>query len=172
MKKKTALEIINEIAEKEPSKWLEEAEESIDSFEWRMKSARISLRILNEIKARKISHEMSQKVLAEKMGVSPQYVNKILRGQENLSLETICKIEKALGITLVEIPSNSNLNETDDAIFNKTLDWRDSDTLSKIIQEIVKKLEYPNFDAFNYPQDPSKKLSKLLKESDSENKIG
>lgn len=112
MKKKTALEIINEIAEKEPSKWLEEAEESIASFDWRMKSAKIALRILNEIKAGKISHEMSQKILAEKMGVSPQYVNKILRGKENLSLEAICKIEKALGITLVEIPSNSNPNKT------------------------------------------------------------
>jgi len=134
MKKKTALEIINEIAEKEPSKWLEEAEESIDSFEWRMKSARISLRILNEIKARKISHEMSQKILAEKMGVSPQYVNKILRGQENLSLETICKIEKALGITLVEIPLNTETEKTNEFVIrlaNTKSKWEEIWSLSK-----------------------------------------
>lgn len=116
MKTTKALKKVNEIAEKEPLKWLEEAEESITSFEWRMKSERISLRILNEIKARKISHEMSQKILAEKMGVSPQYVNKILRGQENLSLETICKIEKALGITLVEIPLNVETQNTSEFI--------------------------------------------------------
>lgn len=116
MGRKTALIIINEIAEKEPSKWLEEAEKSIASFDWRVKSAKISLRILNEIKARKISQEMAQAFLAEKMGATPQYVNKILRGQENFSLETICRIENALGITLVEIPSYADADKVDDDI--------------------------------------------------------
>jgi len=39
------------------------------------------------------------------MGVTPQYINKIVKGKENLTLETIAKIEKALGITLIEVPS-------------------------------------------------------------------
>ena len=171
MKKKTALEIINEIAGKEPSKWLEEAEESIASFEWRMKSAKIALRILNEINARKISHEMSQKILAEKMGVSPQYVNKILRGQENLSLETICKIEKALKITLVEIPSFSDADKTDDTIMFKPFDINDEEIISRFFQIRKTKSSYPFLDAFKYPQDPSKQYFKTLKKSDSENTI-
>lgn len=35
---------------------------------------------------------MSQKQLSELMGCSQQYVSKVLKGQENLSLETISKI--------------------------------------------------------------------------------
>ena len=35
----------------------------------------------------------SQTELAHKMGCSQQYVSKILKGQENLSLETISKTE-------------------------------------------------------------------------------
>ncbi len=38
------------------------------------------------------------------MGVTPQYINKVVKGRENLSLETISKIEKALEISLVEVP--------------------------------------------------------------------
>lgn len=47
---------------------------------------------------------MTQKMLAEKMQVSPQYISKILKGKENLSLETISHIEKALNIALISIP--------------------------------------------------------------------
>ena len=45
---------------------------------------------------------MSQKQLAEKMNCSPQYISKVLRGQENLSLETLTKIENALEISLIK----------------------------------------------------------------------
>ena len=44
---------------------------------------------------------LSQKELAERMGVSPQQVSKIVKGQENLTLETISKIEMVLGITII-----------------------------------------------------------------------
>ncbi|OFX81522.1 MAG: hypothetical protein A2W86_08230 [Bacteroidetes bacterium GWD2_45_23] len=40
------------------------------------------------------------------MDVSPQYVSKIIKGRENLSLETIWKIEEALGITLISVNRN------------------------------------------------------------------
>jgi transcriptional regulator with XRE-family HTH domain len=43
---------------------------------------------------------LTQKTLAERMGCSQQYVSKILKGQENLSLETISKIEEALSLEL------------------------------------------------------------------------
>ncbi len=48
---------------------------------------------------------MSQKDLADRIDVSPQYINKIVKGKENLSLVTICKIERVLGVTLIEIPA-------------------------------------------------------------------
>ena len=39
--------------------------------------------------------------LTERMGCTQQYVSKILKGKENMSLETLSKLEDALGISLV-----------------------------------------------------------------------
>jgi transcriptional regulator with XRE-family HTH domain len=35
------------------------------------------------------------------MGCTQQYVSKILKGKENMSLETLSKLEDALGISLI-----------------------------------------------------------------------
>jgi len=43
----------------------------------------------------------SQKKLALKLGVTPQQVNKILRGQENLTLDTQVKLQSILGIPIL-----------------------------------------------------------------------
>jgi plasmid maintenance system antidote protein VapI len=43
----------------------------------------------------------TQKVLADKMGVSPQYVNKLVKGSENLTLETLVKLQEILDIPLL-----------------------------------------------------------------------
>ena len=45
---------------------------------------------------------MTQKALAMKMNCSQQYISK---GRENMSLETLCKIEKALDVKIL----NSNI---------------------------------------------------------------
>ena len=47
--------------------------------------------------------EMTQRELADKMGVSPAYVVKLLKGGENLTLDTICKLQDALGENLMNI---------------------------------------------------------------------
>ena len=57
------------------------------------------MRILDEME----SKGMTQKEFAEKAGCSQQYISRILKGSENLSLETISKIESALGTSIVEI---------------------------------------------------------------------
>ena len=44
---------------------------------------------------------LTQKALAERMDCTQQYVSKILKGKENLSLETLSKLEDALGISLI-----------------------------------------------------------------------
>ena len=49
---------------------------------------------------------MTQRVLAEKMNCTQQYVSKVLKGRENLSLETLGKIENALGITILQARIN------------------------------------------------------------------
>ncbi len=90
----------NRISNKKSS-WLEQAEYYERNKDWLDKSALIALRILRYIRA----HKITQKELAGKINVSPQYINKVVKGKENLSLETICKIENALEIILIEIPS-------------------------------------------------------------------
>lgn len=45
----------------------------------------------------------TQKELAEKLGVSTAYVTKLLKGNENLTVETICKLQDALGEELVAV---------------------------------------------------------------------
>jgi transcriptional regulator with XRE-family HTH domain len=46
------------------------------------------------------------------LGVSPQYVSKILKGSENMTLETIAKLEDALGVNLIFTPSEAYPNQT------------------------------------------------------------
>ncbi len=45
---------------------------------------------------------ITQKVVAERMGCSQQYVSRVLKGTENLSIGTIYKIEAALGLKILE----------------------------------------------------------------------
>lgn len=48
-------------------------------------------------------NEMTQRELADKLGVSPVYVVKLLKGGENLTLETICKLQNVLGESLINV---------------------------------------------------------------------
>lgn len=58
--------------------------------------------IANIMSARMKELGMTQKILAEKMNCTQQYVSKILKGHENLSLEVISKIENALNIHFLQ----------------------------------------------------------------------
>jgi transcriptional regulator with XRE-family HTH domain len=46
---------------------------------------------------------MTQKEFADKMGVSPAYIGRLLKGGENLTLETICKVQNVLGQDLIRV---------------------------------------------------------------------
>jgi transcriptional regulator with XRE-family HTH domain len=81
------------------SNWQEEAEYRLANKDWLRKSQMIAVRILRELRSRQIK----QKALAENLGVSPQQVNKWVKGRENFTLETISKIEKALEIELISV---------------------------------------------------------------------
>ena len=47
--------------------------------------------------------ELTQRELAEQLGVSAVYVGKLLKGGENLTLETICKIQRVIGEQLISV---------------------------------------------------------------------
>ena len=46
---------------------------------------------------------ISRQDLAERMGCSPQYISRLLKGEENFSLETICKLENALNVPIFAV---------------------------------------------------------------------
>lgn len=75
-----------------------------ENKDWIKKSTRIAIKVNSAIKTQSIS----QRQLAKKLNVSAQYVNKILKGSENMSLETISKLESALGIQLIEVVGYSS----------------------------------------------------------------
>jgi ribosome-binding protein aMBF1 (putative translation factor) len=87
------------IADSTLSNWAEKIVWRKANRDWLRKSVDIALRILDALddlgwnKAR----------LAKEMGVSPQQVSKYVKGEENFKLETICKLEKVLGIELITI---------------------------------------------------------------------
>ena len=97
---KTQKEILNSLISEDKSNWKEKAEFRIANRAWLDLSARIALKILDYLRKKGIS----QKELAEKINVSPQQINKIVKGSENLTLQTISKIETALCISLIEVP--------------------------------------------------------------------
>lgn len=88
------------------SDWLEKAKWRQDNEDWLDISFSIAVRVASTLSANKKTNKFpkSQVELSEAMGCSAQYVNKLLKGQENLQIETICKIGRILGITLIEVP--------------------------------------------------------------------
>lgn len=52
---------------------------------------------------------LMQKALAERMNCTQQYISKILKGKENMSLDRLSKLEKALDITLILDEEYDNL---------------------------------------------------------------
>jgi transcriptional regulator with XRE-family HTH domain len=86
-------------AEGPASSWKEKWAHNRKNRAWLKKSAQIALKINQSLR----SLNITQKELAKRMDVKPQQVSKIVKGQENLTLETISKLEAALGIDIITI---------------------------------------------------------------------
>lgn len=82
------------------SNWKDRARQRNVDKPWLKKSRAIAFTVLDALKAKK----MTQVQLAQLLAVSPQQVNKIVKGRENLTLETISKLEDAIGISLFVMP--------------------------------------------------------------------
>lgn len=81
-----------------PSKWKEKAEWRLQNKSWLRHSQRIAMKMLEKMD----ELGLTQKQLAEQMGCSQQYVSKVLKGRENLSLESISKIEDCLNFSILQ----------------------------------------------------------------------
>ena len=87
--------------------------QSDETSEWRVEEERIryakskgwlqySRKIAIKVAVAMKQQGLSRHDVADRMGCSPQYISKLLKGTENLSLETICKLEDALNIAILQ----------------------------------------------------------------------
>lgn len=83
--------------------WKDRADYQKKNRAWLRKSVDIALRILDALDDRR----MTQAELANRLSVSRQHISKIVKGQENLTLETIARIEEVLGVVLIAVPENA-----------------------------------------------------------------
>lgn len=85
--------------------WREKAIWRQDNKKWLDYAAKIAINVLSTLRNNRNEGKSpsSQKELADILNVSPQQVNKIVKGSENLTLETITHLEKALGISLIDV---------------------------------------------------------------------
>lgn len=97
-------EKLSALVSDQPSDWKAKAKYRRDNREWLKKSAAIAVRVLSALK----DQNLSQKELAERMNISPQQISKIVKGHENLTLETISNLEIALGIQIMAEKANYN----------------------------------------------------------------
>lgn len=81
-----------------PSKWKEKALARRENKEWLRYSQHIAMLMLDRME----ELGLAQKAVAERMGCSQQYISRVLKGTENLSIETIFKIESALDLQILE----------------------------------------------------------------------
>ena len=95
----STIERLNAHKSSTPSKWREEAQYRVENRAWLRYSQMIAMRVLDEME----NKGLTQKEFAQRVGCSQQYISRILKGKENLSLETISKIEAALGVSILEI---------------------------------------------------------------------
>jgi transcriptional regulator with XRE-family HTH domain len=91
---------IDKVKSKTPSKWRQNAAFRLEN-RWLEYSSQIARRILAIIRE---NDELNQTKLADMLGVTPQQITKIIKGKENLTLETIYKLSKALKFELITFP--------------------------------------------------------------------
>lgn len=81
--------------------WISRSKDEIENEEEFLACRRIILKIVRYMK----ENNMSQKGLAQKLNVSPQYINKLLHGQDlDLKITTALRYGRILGIKLIVLP--------------------------------------------------------------------
>ena len=82
------------------STWLSKSNAELENEEELLACRKIILKIVRYMK----DNKMTQKDLAMKLNVSPQYINKLIHGQDlNLKVSTALKYGRILGIKLLAI---------------------------------------------------------------------
>ncbi len=78
----------------EQSTFVADAQWRQENASWLKRSRSVALAIIDFMQ----ENNLSRNDVAERLGVSPQYVSKILSGKVNFSFKTIAEIEERLGV--------------------------------------------------------------------------
>ena len=108
----TTIDILNKHKSSAKSKWKEDAEYRRRNASWLMYSAMIAL----QVKQRMAEIGVTQVMLAEKLGCTQQHISMLLKGKNNLTLETIAKLEEALEFNILRdylIPRGYSICKSD-----------------------------------------------------------
>jgi len=100
------LDKFKKLVSQEKSGWLDKAKWRKENEEWLDISFKIAVKVMSALKANKATDTFpkNQKELAEALDCTPQYVSKLLKGQEKLGIDTITKVGKIIGVKLLEVP--------------------------------------------------------------------
>lgn len=89
----------NAMAANPNDSWRARPELQKENADWVTDAIVIANKIINALE----DQDLSQRDLAQRLDVTPQAVNKIVKGRQNLTLGSIRKLEAALGISLISI---------------------------------------------------------------------
>lgn len=92
----TAVERLRKYESPTPSRWREDAEWRRANRSWLRRSQSVAMKMLDMMEKMK----WTQQQVADKLGCSQQYVSRIVKGSENLTLEMLSKIEDEIGISI------------------------------------------------------------------------
>jgi transcriptional regulator with XRE-family HTH domain len=99
-----------------------EAKFRVENHYWLKESKRISFKVLSKLKER----GMTQKQLAEMMQVSPQQINKWVKGNEKFSLDTLLKLQEVLDVPIMASYYEKNNKKAEELIST----FEDSENIS------------------------------------------
>lgn len=92
-----AIEYLKANQRKEEHSFLDLARKAREDWPWQKYSYAIAIKSASRMAALGIT----QQQLAGKLGCTQQHISHLLKGQANMTLETIAKIESALNIDLI-----------------------------------------------------------------------
>ena len=96
--KSKAIQFLEQNQSNEPSNFEEEARWRQENEIWLRLSRSVALTIIDYMQ----ENHLSRAQMAKHLGVTPQYLSRILSGTENFSLKSVAKIEAALGVSCLE----------------------------------------------------------------------
>ena len=97
MNKKT-LEFLNANESETPSTFMEDAKKRQEDETWLKWSRGVSLSIVDYMQ----ENGYSRTDISNQLGVSPQYVSRLLSGRTNFSFKSVAQIEHKLGISCMQ----------------------------------------------------------------------